>query len=64
MTLGDRYELVPTENMGAPDFDLLRRSDGAVLGSTGNTESDFLRHLSAGERRWVDEAFGAAARAC
>ena len=62
MTLGDRYELVPTENMGAPDFDLLRRSDGAVLGSTGNTETDFLRHLSAGERRWVDEAFGAVAR--
>ena len=62
MTLGDRYELVPTEDMGAPDFDLHRRSDGAVLGSTGSPESDFLRHLSAGERRWVDEAFGAVAR--
>ncbi|PVU84421.1 hypothetical protein DDP54_00805 (plasmid) [Cellulomonas sp. WB94] len=62
MTLGDRYELVPTENSGPPDFELIRRSDGATLGSTGATGSDFLRYLSAGERRWVDEAFGAAAR--
>lgn len=62
VTLSGRFELEPTENTGPPDFDLIRRSDGAVLGSTGAPETDFLRSLSAGERRWVDEALGAAAR--